>query len=503
MGQVSVVVDSQLRYPAESPFSPSERYPEYRFESLSSRPNLVYEAVRRCFAQAGLDAGRFGTAAWNPLGQWIKPGQRVFVLCNFVYHRRPNESATSFAAKCTDGSVLRALLDYVLLAVGPDGTIRFGNAPVQGCRWEAVLEDTRAQGVAKFFQAVSAPVEPRDLRLFIAKHSPFGAVHHVERRDEQDAVHIDLAEKSLLAAAGQRGSSHFRLSDYDPRRTEAAHSGASHLYAVHRQALEADVIVSVPKLKTHEKVGITCALKGCVGVIGHKDCLAHHRFGSPEIGGDEYPRDPLRLLRMVSRFHDWVYKSAPGSFRGNVLRVMDRMCRSGVRRVVPVIGGAWWGNDTAWRMALDIARIVRYADRQGVMQPEPVRPHLALVDGVVGGEGAGPLKPNPVSSGVILFGDDAPLVDFACARLMGFDPRRIPLVREAFDQGKYALTRQLFGEGDCILNGEPLPISELNAVGERRFDPPPGWRNFLELMNGSSIRSGRRFAAGTDAVKRP
>ncbi|MEX2140409.1 MAG: DUF362 domain-containing protein [Pirellulales bacterium] len=502
MGQVSVVVDSQLRYPAESPFSPSERYPEYRFEHLSPRPNLVYEAVRKCFAQAGLDAGRFGTADWNPLGQWIKPGQRVFVLCNFVYHRRANESTGSFSSKCTDGSVLRALLDYVLLAVGSNGTVRFGNAPVQGCLWDAVLEDTRAQEVAEFFHSVSAPVEPCDLRLFIAERSPLGGVRHVERRDEGDAVSIDLADKSLLAAEGQRGSSHFRLSDYDPRRTEAAHSGGRHVYVVHRQALEADVIVSIPKLKTHEKVGITCALKGCVGVIGHKDCLAHHRFGSPEIGGDEYPRDRFRLLRMVSRFHDWVYKSAPGGFRGNVLRVMDRICRSGVRRLVPVIGGAWWGNDTAWRMALDIARIVRYADRQGVMQTEPVRPHLALMDGVVGGEGAGPLKPAPVPSGVILFGDDAPLVDYACARLMGFDPTRIPLVSKAFDQAEYALTRQRFGEGDCILNGKPLPISDLHAAGERRFDPPPGWRDFVELMNGSNT-NGERVAAGTDVVKRP
>lgn len=42
--------------------------------------------------------------------------------------------------------------------------------------------------------------------------------------------------------------------------------------------MDADVIVHVPKLKTHEKVGITCALKG---VVGSKECLAHYRAGGP------------------------------------------------------------------------------------------------------------------------------------------------------------------------------------------------------------------------------
>ena len=108
MANVSIVRDSGLSYPAKGPYSPPERYPEYRYPDLSNNGNGVYAAVRQCFVQAGLDAGRFGTPEWNPLGQWIKPAQRVFVLCNFVHHRRPNESQAAFASKCTHGSVLRA-----------------------------------------------------------------------------------------------------------------------------------------------------------------------------------------------------------------------------------------------------------------------------------------------------------------------------------------------------------------------------------------------------------
>ena len=65
---------------------------------------------------------------------------------------------------------------------------------------------------------------------------------------------------------------------------------------IHRDVLEADVVIHLSKLKTHEKVGITCGLKGFVGSVGHKDCLAHHRFGPPGRGGDEYP-DSQAFLR--------------------------------------------------------------------------------------------------------------------------------------------------------------------------------------------------------------
>jgi uncharacterized protein (DUF362 family) len=50
---------------------------------------------------------------------------------------------------------------------------------------------------------------------------------------------------------------------------------------------------------------------------------------------------------------------------------------------------------------------------------------LALVDGVVGMEGAGPLFGTPVEHGLLAMGRDALAVDSVCARLMGFDPQQI------------------------------------------------------------------------------
>jgi uncharacterized protein (DUF362 family) len=55
-----------------------------------------------------------------------------------------------------------------------------------------------------------------------------------------------------------------------------------------------------------------------------------------------------------------------------------------------------------------------------------VRPHLAIVDGIVGMEGDGPIMGTPKSSGVLVIGTSLPAVDATSTRLMGIDPWRIP-----------------------------------------------------------------------------
>src|ERR1022692_1434372 len=51
--------------------------------------------------------------------------------------------------------------------------------------------------------------------------------------------------------------------------------GGAHRYAVGNTVLSADVILNVPKLKTHMKTGMTGALKNFVGIVGSKDFLPH------------------------------------------------------------------------------------------------------------------------------------------------------------------------------------------------------------------------------------
>lgn len=475
---VSVLRRPGTRYPAGGDgFSPGVAYPEYRHGGASARPNEVYALVRDTLAQAGLDRERFGTPEWNPLGELVPPGAKVFVLCNFVYHRRPDESGEAFFSKCTHGSVVRALVDYLLIAVGPAGRVRFGNAPVQSCEWERVLADTGADEVEAFYRARGLPVEARDLRMVVTHRDFLGRVTGVEERDAAaGTVAVDLAADSLLAGVSADGTL-LRVSEYDPGRTVAFHAGGRHLYVLNREVLDADVVFSLPKLKTHEKVGITVGLKGSVGAVGHKDCLAHHRFGPPGAGGDEYPNDPTGLLRLQSRFHDHAYRTRPGGW-GNVLRVVDRIFRRVQTRTVRIGPGSWWGNDTAWRMTLDIFRVLQHATPDGRMHDAPVRPHHLLVDGVVGGEGYGPLRPSPVAAGVVVFSREVAVGDAACARLMGYDPARIPLVRQAFAPMRYPVAAGGPEGARVVDGGRETTVDGLGT--DRVFAPPHGWRGHLE-----------------------
>jgi uncharacterized protein (DUF362 family) len=473
----SIVHAGGLRYPTSSAgFAPAERFPEYRGEAIASGPNPVYASVRRLFEQLGLDRERLGTAAWNPLGRYIPPGSSVFVLCNFVYHRRPQDSLREFHAKCVHGSVLRALLDYVAIAVGDGVTVRFGNAPLQSCSFEQVLRDAEVDRVVAELTRRGRRVEATDLRLYVTDRSLLGRVRSVERRDESRGVEIDLGAESLLAGlpASGAGPPRFRVADYDPTRIEGFHAGGAHRYVINRALLDADVVISLPKLKTHEKVGITCALKGFVGAVGHKDCLAHHRFGSPRVGGDEYP-DSQGWLRAASTLHDWVYRRPADAPLQGLVQIGERTLRRVFRRARLTTGGAWHGNDTCWRMAVDLARILHYADARGVMQRTRQRRHLVLLDGVVAGEGDGPLAPAPVDAGTLLFADDVLLADRLACRLMGWDERQIPLVRDAGQAMRWPLAEPGAGAPSLVVNGRPASEAEVPAVLGRPFLPPHGW----------------------------
>jgi uncharacterized protein (DUF362 family) len=54
-----------------------------------------------------------------------------------------------------------------------------------------------------------------------------------------------------------------------------------------------------------------------------------------------------------------------------------------------------------------------------------LRPHLAIVDGIVGMEGDGPIMGTPKPAGVIVMGQNLTSVDATCARIMGIRPEKI------------------------------------------------------------------------------
>jgi uncharacterized protein (DUF362 family) len=80
-----------------------------------------------------------------------------------------------------------------------------------------------------------------------------------------------------------------------------------------------------------------------------------------------------------------------------------------------------------------------------------VRPHLAIVDGIIAMEGDGPIMGTPKAAGVLVMGTNLPAVDSTCARLMGLDPWRIPYLAGASGQLGPISASHIIQRGESLL----------------------------------------------------
>jgi uncharacterized protein (DUF362 family) len=156
--------------------------------------------------------------------------------------------------------------------------------------------------------------------------------------------------------------------------------------------LDADVLVSMPKMKTHHWAQVTLSLKNLFGTL-------------------------------PGRVYGWPK---------NILH--------------------WAGLESS---ILDIAGAVR--------------PSYAIVDGIVGMEGNGPISGEPIASGVLLFADDPVAADTMGATLMGFDPERIPYISEA---------------------GRFLGQTDRERILQRGEDPERFVRAFVAPPSGENVNAG-------------
>ena len=136
-----------------------------------------------------------------------------------------------------------------------------------------------------------------------------------------------------------------------PTRTHA--SKLKELY-LPKTVLEADFVVSMPKMKTHHWAGVTLSLKNMFGIVPGR-CYG-------------WPKNVLHWAGLIQSILDI--------------------------------------NST-------------------------VRPDFAIVDGIVGMEGNGPIQGSAKAAGVLVAGDDPVAVDATCARIMGLDPERIDYIAHA------------------------------------------------------------------------
>ncbi|MCB9726336.1 MAG: DUF362 domain-containing protein [Spirochaetaceae bacterium] len=417
----------------------------------------------------------------------MAPGGHVVLKPNFIRHWNPNPSAT-VESVITHGSILRAAIDYAWLAVGAHGRVSIAEAPQMDCDFDAIRELVGLDELVRFYRnRVGRPIEVIDLRQEAVRFED-GII--VDRKrlpgDPKGYRVVDLGLRSHFAESGLDPDL-FRGADYDAGPTGEHHRDGRNEYLISETVLSADLVVNLPKIKTHKKTGVTLALKNLVGINGDKNWLPHHCAGGPSDGGDEFPGSSM-VDRLRSRATD-LARPLLARGRGLALFRFARRLESSARGLDFIRSGNWHGNQTTWRMCLDLNRCLYYSDRAGLHlnSKNPVRRVLTVLDGVVAGEDEGPLAPTDRPLGAIIAACDPVAADLVAVRLMGFDEAKIPKLRAAMDDHALRVTdvrdpKQVQVFASDSPNGGKLPIDLDDVSASDPFVPHRGWRGHIERV---------------------
>jgi uncharacterized protein (DUF362 family) len=340
-------------YPNAPPFDPDTAYPEYPYPAGElGLDNGCYRLVRealRLFSPEG-----YGTAAWNPLRGIIRPGDHVLVKPNLV-----DDSAWQ-QGQITHPAFLRPILDYAVKACGPEGRVILGEGPWAAGVFDRLVGNTGIRAMVEHLVgAHGAPITLLDLNKASPETTPLVALDAVSALTLEDRNWLD-AHYQPMAPDGDPGVARYRIAP---------------------AVLQADVVISVPKVKVHCSGGATLTMKNMLGIIPAWD----GPYGSAELKDCAHASD----LDMAQ----------------------------GAR-------GKYLDNDTIWRSMADLNRILLYADAAGHLQPFRQRRYLTIVDGIVAAEES-QYQPHPRPLGTVVIGTDPVTCDAVTARVMGFDPRKL------------------------------------------------------------------------------
>lgn len=460
-------------------------YDDPLIPAIQPNQSRVLHAVGECLRLAGLDARRAGSKTWNPLGELIRPGQTVLLKPNLVKEDHPTDRE-GWKYVLTQGSFIAAVAQYVVRALEGRGQILLADAPQTDSSFDKICQRLHLREMAAHYCGCGLDFEILDLRreewenvdeVIVARRAISG--------DPSGYVCFDLADRSEFK--GHNGAGRYYGADYDADEVNRHHSNGYHEYLISRSVIQADVIISLPKLKTHKKAGITASLKNAIGLNGDKNWLPHHTEPGSADPGDERPvasrkqmveRASVRALRSLS-----LRLPGPGTWLHRRARSFGKLVFGETEQVIR--SGNWWGNDTIWRTCLDLNKILLYGLPDGSMRPDSFdqrRPHFVFLDAIISGEGAGPMRPDPVHSRFVAFGMNPAAVDAAGAWLMGFDPDRIPIIRQAFLCRHYGIAQGTWRDVQAVSN-KPEWNGQLEDIPLEacfRFKPALGWKNYVE-----------------------
>lgn len=416
------------------------------------------EAISRQVAQT--------LEALNLPADFIRPGDRVVIKPNWVkeHDTRTPHDRESWLQIITHPTVVLAVARWAAGRLQGRGTVILCDAPQSdssfdairaSCGLDALVDRCNREFPGVGFQLFDMRCEEWTIEDGVT------VARRILSSDPAGALDIHLDEESEFL--GYRGLGKLYGASYDFATTNRQHTDPRHEYRICRTPMSADVLINVPKLKTHKKVGLTVALKNLVGTTPRTNWLPRHTEGTPAEGGDQFNESTVKrqvegsLMRTAKRILKGRY------FLSRLfvpLKKLGRLVFGDTGEVVR--SGNWHGNDTAWRMILDLHKCFFYFDGGGRRREQPLR-YLTVVDGIIAGEGDGPMACDPKPCGVILAGTHPVAVDCVCAKLMGFDWRKTRLLKGAF-----AIER--------------LPITGFSPEDIRVHANVPEWAGALEEM---------------------
>ena len=468
MSKVAIRINDKASYQIAHPFNPGFAYPE---NSNCNFPidsnNHIYGQVRDILVDLGFDNENFGNAKWNPLKQLINPGENVLIKPNLVLHF--NNNSFDITAVVTNAAILRPIIDYAWKALEGRGVIVVGDSPHGNADFDKIVNSNGLKDLIEWQQNRGVNIQLVDFRKFEYGLGPQGFTKGICRevhRDPNGYREVNLGNESYLQTLPN--IENLYGSDFDRSFIRKHHAKGTHRYLVAQSVLNADVVISVPKLKTHKKTGVTINLKNLVGINGDKNYLPHYRVGSPRSGGDEYPDTEKQLINIARwferRLKDHLYARNTWLTRifGRLLEIIPKiLMRLGdPKGKIPQLGD-WFGNQTTWRMCLDLNKILFFASKDGQIQDSTQRRFLSVVDGIVMGEGDGPMTPTARPLGYLAAGTNPFAVDFVCAWQMGFDPLRIPLLSHGMRFKKFEFDFDKL-QVSCIKNDTKIPFRSIN-----------------------------------------
>ncbi|MCQ2329711.1 MAG: DUF362 domain-containing protein [Paludibacteraceae bacterium] len=390
----------------------------------SYHPLQVNAAMDSLMISLGLDPA-------NPFKEIIKPGMRVFIKPNWVASRWRESCDHRDDLYCviTHPNVIEAVADRVAKALDGQGEIIIADNPSIDADFEELMQFT---GIRKLQNKYNVPCKIYDLRPLVCKDlKDYGQRDKMAHQpgDPLGEVEVNIGKDSLLYNVD---STLFRGVFNEREETVAAHTGDTQLYTFARSLYDADVYISIPKLKTHQKVGATLNLKGLVGSITRKNQLVHWRIGTPETGGDEYP---------------------------------DKKSWEAAQHAKVTHRGAHPCNDTIWRMVADLYQSLLTKERQ----------YFTIIDGIMAGEGKGPFCPTSKHANTLIGGFDLLLSDIVAVRYMGFDPNKIKYLKFFIDKWNIDLN-----EIEVLINEEIHPDFFNNSSTYKNFLLPTAW-NIIKI----------------------